>query len=102
SICHLDQAVEVLRRSGQIDELPRALLARATSRDLDEVFRIATRSGMRLHLTDYHLISARQALAAGDTVTARDHFAKAEKLVNETRYHRRDRDLAELRAKLFG
>ena len=60
------------------------------TRDLDEVFRIATRSGMRLHLTDYHLISARKAIENGDTAKAREHFVKAETLINETGYHRRD------------
>src|ERR1017187_7401900 len=50
---HLDQAVDFLRRAGQLHYLPMALLARGTSHDLDEAFRIATRSGMRLHLADY-------------------------------------------------
>src|SRR5205807_2506867 len=58
---HLDHAVDYLRRAGTLHHLPRALLARGTPHDLDEVFRIATRSGMRLHLTDYHLASARLA-----------------------------------------
>ena len=53
-------------------------------RDLDEVFRIATRSGMRLHLTDYHLATARLALRNGDRTQAREHFEKAEALVQET------------------
>jgi tetratricopeptide (TPR) repeat protein len=82
---HLDQAVEFLRRAGQLDELPRALLARGTAQDLDEVFRMATRSGMRLYLADYHL--------------AKGNIAEAEKLINETGYHRRDRELAALRAR---
>jgi hypothetical protein len=55
---HLDQAVDFLRRAGQLDDLPRAVLARGTRRDLEEVFRIATRSGMRLYLADYHLAKA--------------------------------------------
>ena len=100
AIDHLDQAVDFLRRAGQLDRLPPALLARATPRDLDEAFRIATRSGMRLHLTDYHLIMARNALAANDRPNAREHFAKAEALVQATGYHRRDPDLATLRAEL--
>lgn len=52
---HLDQAVDFLRRAGALEFLARGLLARGTDRDLEEVFRIATRSGMRLHLADYHL-----------------------------------------------
>ena len=58
--------------------------------DLDEVFRIATRSGMRLHLADYHLAMARRG-------KSREHFLKAEALVAATGYHRRDAELEELR-----
>jgi tetratricopeptide (TPR) repeat protein len=97
---HLDQAVDFVRRSGRLDYLPLALLARGTPHDLDEVFRIATRSGMRLILTDYHLASARLALANNDHDQARAHFEKAATLVHETGYHRRDPDLEKLRALL--
>ena len=97
---HLDQAVEFLRHAGQLDYLTRALLARGTPHDLDEVFRIATRSGMRLFLADYHLAMASNALTAGDRPKAREHFEKAEALVQATGYHRRDPDLAKLRAEL--
>jgi tetratricopeptide (TPR) repeat protein len=83
---HLEQAVDFLRRAGTLDQLPRGLLARATPRDLDEVFRTATRSGMRLFLADYHL--------------ARGNLAEAERLIDETGYHRRDPQLADLRAKV--
>jgi tetratricopeptide (TPR) repeat protein len=86
SIHHLDQAVEFLRRAGQLDDLPHALLARGTPHDLDEVFRIATRSGMRLYFADYHL--------------AKGNLAEAEALINATGYHRRDRELAALRARV--
>jgi tetratricopeptide (TPR) repeat protein len=85
---HLDQVVDFLRRAGTLYMLPLGLLARGTSRDLEEVFRIATRSGMRLHLADYHL--------------ARGNLAEAERLIHETGYHRRDPELAALRAKLAG
>jgi tetratricopeptide (TPR) repeat protein len=85
---HLDQAVDFLRRAGDLSYLPLALLARGTPHDLDEVFRIATRSGMRLCLADYHL--------------ARGNLAEAEHLIQETGYHRRDPELAKLRAKLAG
>lgn len=97
---HLDYAVDFLRRAGQLDHLPLGLLARGTPHDLDEAFRIATRSGMRLHLTDYHLIMARNALTAGDRPKAREHFQKAEALVQATGYHRRDPELAKLKADL--
>jgi tetratricopeptide (TPR) repeat protein len=97
---HLDQAVDYLRRAGRLDNLPLALLARGTQRDLEEAFRIASRSGMRLYLADYHLISARNSVKAGDFDEARDHFQKADKLVQETGYHRRDKELDELRQSL--
>jgi tetratricopeptide (TPR) repeat protein len=90
---HLDQAVDFLRRAGQIHHLPRALLARGTPRDLDDVFRIATRSGMRLHLADYHLAMARRD-------RSRYHLEQATRLIAETGYHRRDRELEQLRAEL--
>jgi tetratricopeptide (TPR) repeat protein len=83
---HLDQAVDFLRRAGQLVWLPLGLLARGTPHDLDEAFRIATRSGMRLYLADYHL-------ACGNLV-------EAEALINETGYHRRDGELEELRKRL--
>jgi hypothetical protein len=89
---HLDQAVEFLRRAGAQDMLPLALLARGTPDDLDEVFALATRSGMRLHLADYHLAMARR-----DPVGNREHIEKAAKTIEETGYHRRDAELAELR-----
>jgi hypothetical protein len=68
--------------------LPRALLARGTLHDLEEVYTIASRSGMRLYLADYHL--------------AKGNLAEAERLINETGYHRRDPELAALRRKLQG
>jgi tetratricopeptide (TPR) repeat protein len=88
AIGHLDQAIDFLRRAGSLGHLPLGLLARGTDHDLDEVFRIATRCGMRLHLADYYL--------------ARGNLAEAKRLINETGYHRRDRELAELRARVKG
>jgi hypothetical protein len=76
SIHHLNQAVDYIRRGGELTYLPSALLARGTPRDLDEVFRIASRSGMRLHLVDYYL-------AAGN-------LDEAARLIAETGYHRRN------------
>ncbi len=90
---HLDQAVALLRRTGRQDYLPLALLARATEHDLDKAFRIATRSGMRLHLADYHLIQARRLKSI-------EHFKKAEELINATGYGRRKGALEELRKEL--
>ena len=56
-------------------------------------FRLATRSGMRLHLTDYHLAMARLH-------HSREHFLKAEALIAATGYHRRDAELEALRQTL--
>ena len=78
--------MDFLRRSGDLLYLPRALLARGTPHDLDEAYRIATRSGMKLYLADYHL--------------AMGNLDEAERLINETGYHRRDKQLADLRKKL--
>jgi tetratricopeptide (TPR) repeat protein len=144
----LDQAVAGLRASGYQYYLPRALLARAAlhrhthdftraRQDLQEVFDIAEPSGMRLHLTDWHLEMARLLLTppspalppqggqgaeelaqplggvesapsplagegreGGNSSEAAYHIAEAERLINETGYHRRDKELAELQAKL--
>jgi tetratricopeptide (TPR) repeat protein len=86
AIYHLDQAVDFLRRAGHLTYLSLGLLARGTPHDLEEAFRIATRSGMRLHLADYHL--------------AKGNLTEAEALINATGYHRRDRELAALRARV--
>jgi hypothetical protein len=49
---------------------------------------------MRLHLTDYHLAMARRD-------KSREHFLKAEALIAETGYHRRDAELEALRKTLW-
>ena len=67
---HIDQAVDGLRDAGYQYYLPRGLLARAelyrqqgdygkAEKDLQEVFEIADRSEMQLHLCDYHLAMAK-------------------------------------------
>ena len=96
SALHLDQAVDYLRSAGMLHHLPRALLARSTQRDLDEVFKIASRSGMRLFLTDYHLAQARLYIRENRRDDARPHIEKAAKLIEETGYHRRDAELSAL------
>ena len=100
SIHHLNQGVHFLRQYGSLLRLPLGLLARGTPQDLEEVRRIATRSGMRLYLTDYHLASSRLALTNHDLPKAREYFEQAEKLIKETGYHRRDKELEQLRAEL--
>lgn len=71
--CELDLAVDNLRRSGNIDDLPLGLLTRAWLRfltgvrtgpesaktDLDEAWKIAERGPMKLIMTDIHLYRAR-------------------------------------------
>ena len=107
----VDQAVYLLRHGGQIDRLMYGLLTRAAFyrqnndfdsclRDLSEVFRIASASGMGLHLADYHLESARLQLAQAEKQTAREHVVTAKEMINRMGYHRRDKEVAELEAQL--
>lgn len=108
---HLSEAVDGLRVSGNTDDVPRGLLAQAelhrhqghferARRDLCEVAKIARRGEMRLFLTDFHLESARLALAESEPAAARDDLDKARQLVTETGYHRRDPDLDEIASQL--
>jgi tetratricopeptide (TPR) repeat protein len=90
SVQHLDRAVEMLRVAGTLNHLPRALLARGTERDLEEVRRLATRCGMRLFLADDHLAMARRT---GD----RGGLEEAERLIAATGYRRREAEAAGLR-----
>ena len=108
---HLDQAVDGLRQSGNQDEIPRGLLARAAlhrvrgdfepaRRDLDEAMAIAERGGMGLHQADGHLEYARLHLAMGEEAEARAHLATAKEMVERMGYHRRDGEVAELAERL--
>ena len=112
---HLDQAVDGLRAAGTQDYLPRGLLARAelyrqqgdyqeAEKDLQEVFEIAYRGEMQLHLCGYHLATAKLLQARTDQ--ARDqnqpaithHLQTAEKIIRQTHYHRRLPELNQLLA----
>jgi tetratricopeptide (TPR) repeat protein len=108
---HLDLAVDGLRRSGQLSELPRALLARANLRshlsklaaaedDLDESLDICVRCELRLLEVDTRLGYARLRLAQDAASSARANLERAAALVAATGYRRRDRDLADLAAAL--
>lgn len=108
---HLNASVEELRHAGRSDYLPRALLARAalfraTNQfqpawdDLTEAHEIAQFGEMRLHLADYHLEAARLCLAQNQRDKAAEHVSKAEKLIQETGYHRRDGAVEALRGEL--
>lgn len=113
---HLDLAVDGLRDAGRQDVLPRALLATAelylftgdladARADLNEAMDIATRDPqghMKLHVTDCQLSYARLALAEKQPDVAREHLAKARALIEETGYHRRDAELAELEGEIGG
>lgn len=101
-----DLAVAGLRASGDQTYLPRALLARAAwfrvvqnyalaHKDLDEAKELAESGPMRLHLCDYHLESARLALAENRPDDARAHRREAAQLIEATGYNRR---LPELQA----
>ncbi|WP_292914653.1 hypothetical protein, partial [Nitrosomonas sp.] len=126
AIYWLDQAVAGLRAAGQFDDLPLGLLVRATlyrdarnpnhdftraRQNLQEVYDIAEPSGMRLHLTDYHLEMARLLLAEREedpastspvsgALTIQEHVAEAAKLIEETGYKRRLPELQELQHKI--
>jgi predicted HTH transcriptional regulator/tetratricopeptide (TPR) repeat protein len=119
----LDQAVAGLRKAGRLDYLPLGLLARAVlyrdnpsahrdfacaSQDLQEVYEIAEPSGMRLHLTDFHLEMARLLITEQENPSQspveksesvefflQKHIIQAAKLIEETGYKRR---LPELQA----
>lgn len=135
----VNQSLMELRISGIPYQIPEAILERSSiyrqtgdfaraRQDLQEVFDIAEPSGMRLHLTDYHLEMARLLLAEagfdsaqpsdstlneksgttlclseveGNMEQARTHIEAAAKLINETGYHRRDAELAELQQHLI-
>lgn len=108
----LDQAVDGLRKAGQIQEVPGGLLARAglfretgefeqARRDLDEAMRLAKRSEMRLFQCDAHLETCRLMLAEKkEKATAQEHLDEAARLVEECGYGRRRPEVEALRERL--
>jgi tetratricopeptide (TPR) repeat protein len=107
----VQRAVDGLRQAGQMDHLPRGLLARVAlhrvtgdwiraERDLTEALRIATRGEMALHLADCHLESARLQLAQGNRDKAREHWETAKAMIERMGYHRRDKEVDEIAQKL--
>ncbi len=124
----LEHAVDSLCEYGSLQHLPLGLLARAAlyrdtrnpnhnftraHLDLQEVFDIAEPSGMRLHLTDYHLEMARLLIAEqenppqspvekGESAenSPQEHIVKAAKLIEETGYKRRLPELEALQNKV--
>lgn len=119
-----------LRRSGQQDELPKAVLTRAWLRflegkptdpesaksDLDEAWEIAERGPMKLFMADILLYRARlfgrkegEMGRLGDGESGAMYpwdspaadLAAAEKLITACGYHRRDQELADAKAALI-
>ena len=110
---HLDEAVDGLRKSGQQDELPLGLLARAAlnrlrkdfdraQRDVDEAMTIAARGGMGLHQADANLEYARLHLDMDEMEKARERLDTAKEMIDRMGYHRRDKDVKELEERLRG
>jgi tetratricopeptide (TPR) repeat protein len=112
---HLQEAVDVLRRAGQQQYLPAALLTRALFRavigafegareDLDEAYEIAERGPMQLFLADIHLHRARLfgLMASRPTIypwtSPRHDLDAAIKLIDECGYGRRREELADAEA----
>ncbi len=104
---HLNYSVEGLRRAGIEEFVARGLLARVALRrhlrdwlgaeaDLFEALEIAERGLMRLHECDAHLEWARLCRDRGNRDGLQQHLARARKLVEETGYGRRRKELESL------
>jgi hypothetical protein len=113
----LREAVDGLRHAGTQDQLPRGLLTRALLRrldgdpagareDLDEVFAIAKRGPMPLHLADVHLHRARLFGLGAQRVepypwdSARADLTEARRLIEKHGYWRRKEELQDAEAAL--
>jgi hypothetical protein len=107
--------VDDLRRAGQLDDMPRGLLTRASLRfldgdaagacaDLDEAWDVAERGLMKLHIADIHLYRARLFFRENHYPwkSPQDDLAAAEKLINDCGYHRRDEELADAKRAILG
>jgi tetratricopeptide (TPR) repeat protein len=115
---YLQQAVAGLRKSGNQDELPRALFARAAcyraqnefapaEADLEEAREIAERGEMKLHLADYHLEACCLCLAQGEERRgkgeergAKEHLAIAKEMIEKMGYGRRKPEVEALRREI--
>jgi len=110
AIDSLNQAVEGLWEASYQDYTPLGLLARAECYrlqkqfskawdDLQEAKEIAELGSMKLHLCDYHLEAGRLCEAEGKTEEAERHFDTAAKMIEETGYHRRDKEVKKMKRK---
>ncbi len=68
--------------------------------NINELYRLATRCGMRLHECDAHLEYARLEIKQGQPDAARVHLKSAATLVRDCGYHRRDGEVAVLKEEL--
>lgn len=111
AIYWLNIAVSDLRSAGHIWMLPFGVLSRASCfrnmqdysaarLDLEEVFDISKQSKMRLHLSEYHLESAKLWLAEGMFDNARRNIKAATDLIESTGYIRLLSQLKELQKKV--
>lgn len=117
----IEEAVAGIRRAGQMDELPKALLTRAWQRsltgprtgpesaqsDLDEAWEIAARGPMPLFLADIHLYRARLFFREahypftnpdGTPRTPQQDLADARRLIEKHGYGRRLPELEDAEA----
>ncbi len=104
---HVEGAIDHLTKAGTKHYIPLGLLARAelhtytrafadARADLDEAMDIATHCGFRLHECDAHLAYARLAIAEKNRTDAETHLHRACQIIDDTGYHRRDRDVNEI------
>lgn len=104
-------ALKILREANDQDHLPRALLTCTSLRRyqkqfseahqrLKEVLDIANPNSMRLHIVDCHIEYVKLYLAEGKRKEAMEHFEEAKTMIQEMGYHRRDKELNELKARL--
>lgn len=110
----INQAMDGLRRSGYMDEIPRGLLTRAWLRtlqghptgpdsaqtDLDEAWEIAERGPMPLHMADIHLHRARLFLhhTPYPWQSPKHDLAEARRLIEKHGYWRRREELEDAEA----
>jgi hypothetical protein len=122
----IEPVVEEFRQAAESPHLPRALLTQGLYRfvagartgvesaqnDFDEAWEIAERGPMKLHLADIHLFRARLFFREqsypwnknpdGTLRNYNDDLAAAEKLINDSSYHRRDEELADAKQVILG
>ncbi|MCP4576501.1 MAG: hypothetical protein GY846_09490 [Deltaproteobacteria bacterium] len=66
---------------------------------LEAAREIAEQGSMGIHLADYHLEAARIYLARDQQAEAVENLAIAERMVGEMGYHRRDKEIEELKSR---